>query len=196
MRKRGGKLRSLLGALTAVLVVAAVLVGFAVVAVNALAPGSWAARAAPVCSAAAPIKVGTITVPAGPIAGYCQAQLANAAHIMNAARASGIGTRTQTVGVMTAMGESGLVVLNHGDAAGPDSRGLFQQRDNGAWGSLADRMDPVISATNFFKKLVTVPGWRTMEPTAIAHSVQVNEDPNHYASYWTDAQAVVSALSG
>ena len=58
-----------------------------------------------VCPDVPAVTVGSITVPRGPIAGYCQAQLINAAHIMNAARAQGIGTHTQAVGVMTAMGE-------------------------------------------------------------------------------------------
>ncbi|MBC7519169.1 MAG: hypothetical protein H7248_09905 [Microbacteriaceae bacterium] len=195
MRNRAKRARGRVRAVFFTLLVSALLLGLAVVGVNVFAPGSWFARAAPVCPAAEPIMVGKISVPAGPIAGYCQDRLVNAAHIMNAARAYGIGTRTQTVGVMTAMGESGLEVLDHGDAAGPDSRGLFQQRDNGAWGTLADRMDPVISASNFFKKLVTVPGWQTMTPTTIAHIVQVNQDSQHYAPYWDDAQIVVGALS-
>jgi hypothetical protein len=141
------------------------------------------------------VKVGHITVPAGPIAGYCQDRLENAAHIINAARALGIGTHTQAVGVMTAIGESGLRVLNYGDAAGADSRGLFQQRDNGAWGTLAERMDPFVSATNFFRKLVETPGWRTMSPTLAAHTVQANADLNYYAPYWGDAQTIVATLA-
>lgn len=75
---------------------------------------------------------------------------------MNAAAALGLDARAQAVGVMTAMGESSLLVLEYGDVAGPDSRGLFQQRANGAWGSYADRMDPTISATNLFRALLRV----------------------------------------
>ncbi len=148
------------------------------------------------CPTAAAIDVGDITVPAGPVAGFCQDELANAAHIMMAARVEGLGTRTQAVGVMTAIGESGLRVLNSGDSAGPDSRGLFQQRDNGAWGTLADRMDPQTSAQNFFLKLQTVPDWQTMDPSMLAHTVQVNSDANHYTRYWSDAQKIVTALAG
>lgn len=147
------------------------------------------------CPAAAPVVVGNITVPRGPVAGYCQAELINAAHIMNAALAQGIGVHTQAVGVMTAMGETGLRNLDHGDTAGPDSRGLFQQRDNGAWGSLADRMDPYTAATNFFTKLTSLDGWKTMAPTEAAHEVQVNADPNYYARYWVGAQKIVAALT-
>lgn len=170
--------------------------GIAVVMIGAnfLALGSSASPPVPVCPAVSPVKVGQIVVPAGPVAGYCQNQLINAAHIMNAARALDIGTHTQAVGVMTAMGESGLRVLNHGDAAGVDSRGLFQQRDNGAWGTLADRMDPFISATNFFTTLTGLDGWKTMTPSAAAHAVQVNADANYYTAYWERAQTIVTEL--
>jgi hypothetical protein len=148
------------------------------------------------CPAAATKTIDGMTIPAGPVAGYCQSELENAAYIIEAAKSLGIGPHTQTVGVMTAIGESGLVNLDHGDSAGPDSRGLFQQRDNGAWGTYAQRMDPVTSATMFFDKLVSIPGWQTMTPTEAAHAVQVNADPNHYAKYWTRAKAVVQGLTG
>jgi hypothetical protein len=108
----------------------------------------------------------------------------------------GISARGQAIGVMTAMGESGLRVLDHGDAVGPDSRGLFQQRGNGAWGSLGDRMDPGVSATNFFKALQGVRGWEQLDPTIAAHRVQRNADPYHYEGYWPAATAMVSALAG
>lgn len=153
------------------------------------------ASTAVVCPQAAPVKVGSITVPRGPVGGYCQAQLINATHIMNAARDQGIGVHTQAVGVMTAIGESGLRNLDHGDTAGPDSRGLFQQRDNGAWGTLADRMDPYTAATNFFNKLTSLDGWQTMTPTDAAHAVQVNADGSYYGQYWITAQQIVAALT-
>ena len=133
-------------------------------------------------------------VPPGPIAGYSDEQLRNAAHIMNAATALGLQRDAQILGVMTAMGESSLQVLDYGDAAGPDTRGLFQQRDN--WGSLADRMDPTASATLFFRALVTIPDWQGLEPTIAAHRVQGNADPFHYESYYAAAAEVVGALAG
>jgi hypothetical protein len=148
-----------------------------------------------ICPDVPAVMVGSISVPRGPVAGYCQAQLVNAAQIMNAARAQGIGVHTQAVGVMTAMGESGLINLSYGDTAGPDSRGLFQQRDNGAWGTLADRMDPYTAATNFFNKLTSVQGWQTAAPSDLAHAVQVNDDPGYYQRFWADAQTVVAKLT-
>ncbi len=136
------------------------------------------------------------SVPDTPIAGYDHEQLVNAAYIMQAANTLGLSARDQTIGVMTAMGESSLRVIDYGDAVGPDSRGLFQQRDNGAWGSYADRMDPFTSATNFFRVLMTIRSRELLEPTMIAHQVQRNADPDHYTRYWPAAVQVVQGLSG
>jgi hypothetical protein len=149
------------------------------------------------CAAAGPgVRIDPATVPEGPVAGYGGEQLANAAAIVNAAEALGLDTCAQVVGVMTAMGESSLLVLDRGDAAGPDSRGLFQQRDNGAWGTYADRMDPTTSATNFFLALQEVPDWQALPPTIAAHRTQRNADPYHYERYWDAAVEVVGALAG
>lgn len=141
-------------------------------------------------------RVDLATVPQGPIAGYSGVQLKNAAHILNAAAELSLSARDQRIGLMTAMGESGLRVLTHGDAAGPDSRGLFQQRANGAWGTEADRMDPRISSLNFFKALMRVEGRDTLQPTIAAHRVQGNADPYHYTPYWAPAGEVQAALLG
>lgn len=142
------------------------------------------------------VEVDPSTLPQDAVAGYSGEQLVNAAHILRAGSSQGLGVRDQTIGVMTAMGESGLRVLDYGDVAGPDSRGLFQQRANGAWGSLADRMDPYTSATNFFTALKALPGRELLEPTIVAHRVQRNADPYHYERYWDAAVAVVEAVSG
>jgi hypothetical protein len=175
--------------------VAATVTGFAAVR-SGLFSHDWGSAAPPVCPKVPAVIVGRITVPSGPIAGYCQDRLVNAAQIMTAARSLGIGSHTQAIGVMTALGESGLRVLDHGDAAGADSRGLFQQRDNGAWGTLAERMDPYASALHFFRKLVSIPGWKSLTPGQAAHAVQANSDPNHYDKYWARGQAIVAALGG
>jgi hypothetical protein len=195
MRRVGITLASVFGA-----GVVAVTIGLVVVVVIAVQSLSGAAKhsvaAPPACPTVAARTVGGIVVPSGPIAGFCQDRLVNAAAVIQAAKALGIGPHTQAVGVMTAIGESSLVNLDHGDAAGPDSRGLFQQRDNGAWGTYAQRMDPYTAATMFYTKLVKVPGWKTMTPTQMAHAVQINADPDHYAKFWPEAKAVVEGLTG
>lgn len=134
------------------------------------------------------------SIPKGPIAGFSGEQLENAAAIMLAAKDMGLSRRDQQIGVMTAIGESTLVVLDHGDSYGPDSRGLFQQRTS--WGSQADRMDPYKSAGLFFTALRKVAARDSMEPTLVAHKVQRNRDPWHYERHWSAAGQLVDALSG
>jgi len=147
-------------------------------------------------SAVPAVSVDAAQLPVQTVGNYSGVQLVNAAYIMNAGKALGLDAKGQAIGVMTAMGESSLRVIDNGDAVGPDSRGLFQQRANGAWGSYEDRMNPTTSATNFFKKLMTVENWQGLDPSIAAHRVQINADPYHYEKYWSGAVDIVSALSG
>ncbi|WP_374224892.1 CHAP domain-containing protein [Paenarthrobacter sp. DKR-5] len=165
-------------------------VSLVVIFLVAIAGGTPAAAACPVS-----VSVNASNIPGGRVAGYSGDQLRNAAAIINAGRQAGLSPRGQTIGLMVAMGESSLSVLDRGDAAGPDSRGLFQQRGNGAWGSLADRMNPNVSATNFFTALRKVQGWEQLEPTIAASQVQGNADPYHYQRYWGPATKIIQALS-
>lgn len=144
------------------------------------------------CPVVDPVRVGKYLVPSGPIAGYCQPQLINAAQILTAARNYALPERVREIGVMTAIGESGLRNLDFGDTAGPDSRGLFQQRAN--WGPLATRMNPLLASESFFRRMLGVPGWNTLPPTVVAHAVQANADPNYYAKFWSRAQNLVVGL--
>lgn len=128
-------------------------------------------------------------------AGFDKEQLSNAAEIVRAGAAQGLDSRDQTIGIMTAIGESTLRVLDYGDAVGPDSRGLFQQRSNGAWGTYEDRMNPYTSATSFFRVLKTIEGRDLLEPTLVAHRVQRNANPQHYARHWNQAQEIFTALT-
>jgi surface antigen len=158
--------------------------------------GGGSQAAADVCSpTGSSVSVDASQLPKVAVAGYEGEQLKNAALVINAGKALGLSARGQTIGVMTAMGESGLRVLDYGDGPGPDSRGLFQQRDNGVWGTYPDRMSPTTSATNFFTALQKVSGWEQLEPTTAAHRVQRNADPFHYQSYWAAAVEVVAALA-
>ncbi|MCY1718668.1 hypothetical protein OVA26_17160 [Microbacterium sp. SL62] len=120
-------------------------------------------------------------------------QLTNAAAIMQAAAEAGLPRSAQVLGVQAALQESGLRVLGYGDAIGPDSRGLFQQRDN--WGSSAVRMDPAASAGLFFGALKQVPGWEALPPEQAIHAVQRNERASDYVPRRADAESIVAAWS-
>jgi len=129
-------------------------------------------------------------------------QLVNAAEVMNAATDSGLPQRAQLIGVMTAIGESSLRNLTYGDdvygVTNPDgtltsSTGLFQQQE--WWGSRAERLDPYRSALLFYARLGAVPGWEVLAPTAAAHAVQRNADPDHYTRFFDPAARIVQALT-
>lgn len=125
--------------------------------------------------------------------GYDSTQLTNAAAIMQAASQLGLPKAAQVLGVQAAIQESGLRVLDYGDTVGPDSRGLFQQRDS--WGPLSVRMDPLGSATLFFQALAKIPGWTGMPAEEAIHEVQVNERASDYAPRRADAEKIVDAWS-
>lgn len=137
------------------------------------------------------------------VAGYGGDQLVNAAAVMNAATALGLDSHAQLLGVMAAMGESGLRNLTYGDyetngVTNPDgsrttSIGLFQQQDS--WGTRDERLDPTTAATLFYERLIRVDGWETMTPTLAIHAVQRNANPRHYAPFQDEAEDVVDALS-
>lgn len=138
-----------------------------------------------------------------PVAGYGGEQLANAAVIMAAGSRLGLDARAQTIGIMTAMGESSLRNIDHGDwetsgVTNPDgsrttSIGLFQQQES--WGTVAERMNPATSAQLFFGRLMEVSGWENLTPSAAAHAVQINANPNHYTRWYGSAAEVANTLT-
>ncbi len=71
-------------------------------------------------------------------------QAANAALITAVAVRRGLPPRAASIALATAMQESKLRNIEHGDQAGPDSRGLFQQRPSQGWGTEEQVMDPVL----------------------------------------------------
>jgi hypothetical protein len=195
-RARGRKRRRQNGVLLQILIPIVLLIAVVVVAVLVLRPNPTPPAAVPTipaCPKVADVVVGTLSVPAGPIAGYCQPELVNAAQIIRAGQEYGVGEQGEDIGVMTAIGESSLRNINYGDTAGPDSRGLFQQRSN--YGSLAARMDPYTAASAFFQRMRGVAGWQSMTPTQVAHTVQRNADPDYYTKYFPAAVRVVTELN-
>ena len=177
----------------ATVVSAAVLsLGFVVVILD---DGGTPAQAAASCAAPGTSAVSTVQpVPGSSVAGFDAAQMKNAAAIMKAASDLGLPVAAQLIGVQAAIGESTLRVIDFGDSAGPDSRGLFQQRDS--WGPYADRMDPAKSSALFFKALQRVEGWESLEPTIAINRTQRNADPNHYTQFRAKATEIVKALGG
>lgn len=79
------------------------------------------------------------------------------------------------------------------DAVGSDhdSVGLFQQRNNGAWGTTADRMDPARSAGMFYDKLDDA-DYNSGDPGAHAQRVQASAFPDRYNTKMGQAQSFLN----
>lgn len=120
-------------------------------------------------------------------------QVTNAAQIIRAAQARGMGTWETTLAVNVAMSESSLTNLNHGDAARNDTIGLFQEGPER--GPYEQRMNAAGATNIFLDYLLKVPNYRSLAPTIAAHKTQANADPYHYEPLWNDAVQMVSTLT-
>lgn len=123
-------------------------------------------------------------------------QAANAALISAVAVRRGLPPRAASIALATAMQESKLRNIGHGDQAGPDSRGLFQQRPSQGWGTEEQVMDPYYSTGAFYDALVKIPGYESLDITAAAQRVQRSAYPQAYAEHEDMSRAFASALTG
>lgn len=108
----------------------------------------------------------------------------------------GLPPRAASIALATAMQESKLRNIAHGDKAGPDSRGLFQQRPSQGWGSEEEVMDPYYAANAFYDALIRVPDYETLEITEAAQRVQRSAYPSAYARHEQMGRFFASGLTG
>nr|WP_202418198.1 hypothetical protein [Streptomyces sp. YIM 132580] len=120
-------------------------------------------------------------------------QAANAATISAVGTTRGMPERAVTIAIATAIQESTLRNIDHGDR---DSVGLFQQRPSQGWGTVAQIMDPVYSAGEFYDHLAEVPGYSRLPLTVAAQRVQRSGFPQAYAKHEPDAALLAAALTG
>jgi len=109
----------------------------------------------------------------GQVAGLEGETYTNAQAIANEALRRGLGREGVIAGIMTALTESSLRNVGHGDQMGPSSRGLFQQMPK-YWGPESVIMDPTGAAGLFFDKWVGTSG----DPWTRAQAVQQSEFTN------------------
>lgn len=142
-----------------------------------------------------------------PVAGLNQVQMNNAKKIIDTAKGMGLGKRAQTIAIATAMQESQLKNLastvyaesykytNEGEGSDHDSVGLFQQRPQSGWGTVANLMKPEYATKQFLNALLRVDGWENMQLTYAAQAVQVSAFPEAYAKHEARAAEVVNSLN-
>ncbi|AUI49549.1 hypothetical protein [Arthrobacter crystallopoietes] len=123
-------------------------------------------------------------------------QAANAALIAGISMQRGLPARAASIALATAIQESKLRNIGHGDDAGPDSRGLFQQRPTQGWGTEEQVMDPVYATNRFFSVLEEIPDYESLPITVAAQQVQRSAYPDAYADHEGEGKAFASALTG
>lgn len=123
--------------------------------------------------------------------GLTAQQMTNARTIMNVGRQRGLSTGDITIGIMTALAESGLKNVNYGDR---DSLGLFQQRMSQGWGNSGQIMNTNYSTNKFFSVLEKTGG---SSPWMRAQNVQRSAfaDGSNYRAQYNLAQRIVQAAT-
>jgi cell wall-associated NlpC family hydrolase len=130
--------------------------------------------------------------PTSVVAGYGPAQIANAATIVAVGKQMQIPDRGFVIAIATAMQESRLQNLDHGDR---DSLGLFQQRPSQGWGTPAQITNPAYAAATFYRRLLAIPDWQTMNVNDAAQAVQRSATPNAYGQHELAARTIVTAVA-
>ncbi|MFF3159715.1 C40 family peptidase [Streptomyces sp. NPDC057910] len=119
-------------------------------------------------------------------------QIANAKVVVATGAQLGVPARGQVIALATALAESDLRNLDHGDR---DSLGLFQQRPSQGWGSREQILDPVYASTKFYTALKSVQGWEQMPVTVAAQKVQKSAYPDAYTEFEKLATALQQAIA-
>nr|WP_309546913.1 MULTISPECIES: hypothetical protein [unclassified Streptomyces] len=141
-----------------------------------------------------------VTVPLHPegaqkSAKWTPQQVRNAGSITNVARTRDLSPRAAVIAVATAIQESTLNNLDHGDA---DSMGLFQQRPSQGWGTVSQLTDPVYASGKFYDQLIKVDSWQQKSLTKVAATIQrpAEKHRNEYAQWESAAGALVAKTWG
>lgn len=117
-------------------------------------------------------------------------KLGNAQIIVQVGREMGLPDAAIQIGLATALVESNLINVNHGDR---DSLGLFQQRPSQGWGTPDQVRDPYYAARKFFSALQGV-NWQGMDPGAAAQAVQRSAYPGRYAERMGEARSIFDQI--
>ncbi|WP_184485354.1 C40 family peptidase [Saccharopolyspora gloriosae] len=105
-------------------------------------------------------------------------QMTNAQTITGIVEQRQLPQRAAVLALSTAIVESDLVNVHHGDR---DSLGLFQQRPSQGWGSAEQVTNPVYATNTFLDHLVELDDWYEMPPGVAQQTVQASAFPDRYA---------------
>ncbi|MCT1445876.1 MULTISPECIES: peptidoglycan-binding protein [Brevibacterium] len=127
-----------------------------------------------------------------------QQQIDNARLIIAVGRGGGFDDEAIRIALMTALQESSLRNISHGDR---DSVGLFQQRPSQGWGDPSELTDPVFATKSFYginpeienPGLNQIENWDSMTPTEAAQAVQRSAYPNAYGQWESLADDLIGS---
>ncbi|MFF2305936.1 C40 family peptidase [Streptomyces sp. NPDC058128] len=119
-------------------------------------------------------------------------QVPNAKIIVATGIEKRVPARGQIIALATALQESTLINLDHGDR---DSLGLFQQRPSQGWGTHEQILNPVYASGKFYDRLLQLRDWAHMPVTVAAQKVQRSGFPDAYAKHEPLATALQQAIA-
>lgn len=119
-------------------------------------------------------------------------QMDNARVIANIGKQRGMSEQAIQIALMTALTESGLRNVRHGDR---DSLGLFQQRPSQGWGTPEQVSNREYAASKFYDSLSKT-NWQGVNPWQAAQAVQRSFDPtgSNYQRSYALAQRAYQAI--
>ena len=125
-------------------------------------------------------------------------QIGYAQTIIDVGRDADLPDDAIIIALMTALQESSLRNLDHGDR---DSLGQFQQRPSQGRGTPEEIQDPVWAAQSFYgvnpegrnPGLVHIAGWESMTPNEAAQAVQRSGFPHAYGRWQPLAEEILSS---
>ena len=116
--------------------------------------------------------------------------------IANVVRSRNLPERATQIAIITAIVESRILNLDHGDR---DSLGLFQQRPSQGWGTEAQILDPVYATNAFLNAMLRKfpnGSWQTTPIGEVCQQVQVSAFPERYQPQAADALIIARAVAG
>lgn len=121
---------------------------------------------------------------------FTQEEINNGKTVISVGKRFGFSVKGQEIALMTAITESNL--HNYTTPVDHDSLGIFQQRPSTGWGTPEQITNVEISSESFYgvapfgsnPGLKQISGWESMDPGAVAQSIQRSAYPDRYDQHW------------
>ncbi|MFY1687889.1 FG-GAP repeat domain-containing protein [Plantactinospora sp. WMMB782] len=181
----------------------AVLTALAILGTLVVQPPAARAAVVPDCTSAAPTSADAeFAARVKPTLTRTMSQSFNASRaacvrvIVLTVKNRGLPSHAATLAITTAIVESGIQNLNHGDR---DSLGLYQQRPSQGWGTESQILDPVYATNAFLGAMLRKfpnNSWLTRPVGEVCQAVQISAFPERYGEQAGDGAKIAAAAWG